>query len=146
MWEINTGSGRPFHAHHTQRSLWASDSKLSAAQGGVITFDLLQGTPAAGDVYFMLCSASGTTPGFNPFGVHIPLNPDPFLQVSANAPNNGIFIQTLGVLGATGNGLAGFGLPPGLAGGYTLDFAYLLLEPVPLMLKSASNPVPVQVF
>ena len=148
VWERFENQNRPiFHAHYIERALWADGDQLSAAAGGRIDFDLLQGTPAAGNLYLLLCSASGTTPGTPLFGVHIPLNFDPWFAASATYPNAApIFAQTLGTLTPLGRGSAAFGLPGGLPGGYQLDFSYLSFQPAPLMLQSASNPVPVRIL
>ena len=144
VWEHNS-PGQMFHAHHTRRSLWADVTSMTAAVGGRVNFDLLEGTPAAGDTYLLLCSAAGTTPGTTLFGVNIPLNLDPFFQASATYPNAApIFTQTFGTLGALGEAAAAFTLPAGLPGGYQLDFAFIQFQP--LLLKSASNPVPIQVL
>jgi len=132
-----------FHAHHTTRALWANARSMSASQGGRIDFDLLRGTPSTGDLYWLLCSASGTAPGTTLFGVNIPLNPDPFFQASATYPNAApIFIQTLGTLGGSGEGSAAFTLP----GGYRLDFAFAQFSLAPWSLEAASNSVPLEVF
>ena len=148
VWEYTMASkGGIFHAHHVGRSLWASDTAMSAATGGTIDFDLQQSTHAAGDLYLLLCSASGTTPGTSLFGVNVPLNFDPWFAASATYPNSSpIFTNTVGTMDSLGHSSASFTLPPGLPGGYDLDFAYLLFQAAPLRLKSASNSVPVSVF
>ena len=147
VWEHRPGQGSLFQAHHTRRSLWADVPSVAAAQGGRVNFDLLQATQGAGDLYLLLCSAAGTTPGTTLFGVNVPLNFDPFLQASAAYPNAApTFIQTFGTLGVSGEGSAAFTLPAGLPGGYQLDFAYLLIQSAPLMLKAASHSVPVQIL
>jgi hypothetical protein len=145
VWQHSGGGVGIFHAHHIRRSLWASDAALSAAQGGRIDFDLLQGTTAAGDLYLLLCSAAGTTPGINLFGTNLPLNLDPFFTASATYTNAApIFVRTLGTLGGLGEASAAFGLPAGLPGGYRLDFAYAVFQQPPITVRT-SNAVPVAV-
>ena len=147
VWEHFTSGGNPFHAHYTERSLWASDTNLSAATGGRIDFDLLQGTRGAGELYLLLCSASGTVPGTPFLGVNIPLNIDPFLRASATYPNAApTFIQTFGTLSGLGRAVSAFTLPTGLPGGYQLDFAYIRFTLTPGAVNAVSNPVPVQIL
>ena len=147
VWQHTSGQGSLFQAHHTPRSLWANTDSVSAAQGGRVDFDLLQGSSGAGDFYLLLCSASGTVPGTPLFGVNIPLNFDPFLQASFTYPNAApIFIQTFGTLGESGRGSAAFTLPPGGPSGYQIDFAHIVIPQPNLLPLIASNPVPVQIL
>ena len=147
VWEHHGGAGAVFHAHHTQRSLWADNSTVSAANGGRVNFNLLMGTTAANNTYLVLGSASGTTPGTPIGGVTLPLNVDPFLLASLTYPNAApILIQTLGTMGTLGNAVAAFTMPPGAPIGLRLDFAYALFHQTPLTIKAASNTIPVTVL
>lgn len=93
----------------------------------------------------MTCSIAGA---IIPLGsVNIPLNPDPWFSASAAYANAApIFSQTFGTLTGLGSASASFGLPPGLPGGYQLNFAYVVFGQGAPFLQAASNPVPVSVF
>ena len=144
VWE-HRGGGVLFHAHHTQRTLWASDTTVPAVAGGRVDFNLLSGTTAASHTYLVLCSASGTSPGTPLLGVTLPLNIDPLFLLSLAYPNAApVFAGTFGIMNAAGAAAASFTLPPAVApSGYQMHFAFTLFDPTRLALKSPSNPVPV---
>lgn len=145
VWEYfeNVGAHSLFHAHHTQRSLWADREAISAAAGGAVQFDLQAGTPRAGDAYVLLGSASGNTPGFALSGVNVPLNADGYLFGVIGSLGSGIFASWAGTTDASGGATATYALPalPFLAG-IRLDHAMLTIDPVSLTLSLASNAVP----
>ncbi|MCA8975878.1 MAG: aryl-sulfate sulfotransferase [Planctomycetes bacterium] len=141
------GSAMIFQAHLIERSLWCDASTLSIG-GGRIGFDHLVGSASAGDFQLLLGSMSGTAPG-TPVagGVVLPLNFDFLTAAMASQFNNGLFVDTLGVL--DGNGAAsssivvGPGLiPPALIGAH-LDFAHIVFDGSGLASR-ASNRVRVE--
>lgn len=138
-----------FQCHYVQRTLWADAEELSARGGGTVSFDLIAGRPAAGLPYLLLGSASGTAPGFQLGGLHVPLNPDFLLAASAQGAGSGMFVNTFGVLGPLGRGAAALALPGGavpVAGrGLDLDFAFVVASPSWTVLH-ASNPVPLRLL
>ncbi len=134
----------PFKARRYERTLWASDEKVSATSGGRIDFDLMAGTAWANQVYIMLGSASGTKPGINVGPFTIPLNLDVYLLSSLQSP---LLPKSIGKLDATGNAQAGFVLPASIGLpflGLTLNHAHVLLDSG-LALRRASNAVPVTI-
>jgi hypothetical protein len=143
IWE-HRGSGQIWLAEPVQRTLWANKKEVSATSGGAVVFDLLSGSPAANDLYLLLCSGSGTSPGTPVFGTTLPLNYDPFFLVSSLYPNSPpIFVNTFGILGPAGDASAAFTLPAGAApGGFRLDFAYLRIRFSPLSFAAGGNAVP----
>lgn len=121
-----------------------SGNELSAATGGVVHFTLDAGTAFAGRQYFLLGSASGTTPGINlPGGGNLPLNWDTvFNFVRLNY--NGAALQNFrGFLDASGQATATLtaGSAP-LAVGTILHFAYSTELPYDFQ----SNPAGVEII
>lgn len=108
----------------------APDS-ISLAEGGAQGLLLQQNAAFSGLVYLVLGSASGTTPGFSAGSFTIPLNVDPFFELSLLGANVYPFDATLGTFDAAGRAAARFfvttGLPPALIG-VTLSHAYGVLD------------------
>ena len=143
VWRQSTGF-EVFHAHYVQRSFWTDAEEISLTPGGSVGFDLIAGTPHAGEVYLVLGSASGTTPG-TPIGGHVlPLQFDGYFVLTLSQPNVFPFSQTLGTLDARGRANASFALPPGLRAlaGLHFDHAYVLIDPLSGSVTRASNAVP----
>ena len=77
---------------------------------------------------------SGTSPGFPlPNGLIMPLNRDIFTSIVSRFANSPVFLNFNAALDSSGRGWAqmdSFGpLPPGFLG-VTLNFAYLLFNPI----------------
>lgn len=148
VWSF-TAPGTPlvFQAQYVERTLWANRPALSIAAGGTVGFDLLSGTAQAGQMYWLLGSFTGTTPGFDYGGVHVPLNFDILTSFAAGYPNSQMLVNTLGLLSPGGSASASFVLPPALAppalAGLHLDFGYVVADPNTLQLRMASSTVPV---
>ena len=69
----------------------------------------------AGDLYLLLGSLSGTSPGTPlPGGLVLPLNLDGLLNGMATFPNLGVFVDTFGVVGVDGRASSSLVVPPGL--------------------------------
>jgi hypothetical protein len=107
---------------------------LSLSTGGVLDFNLFAGSDYAGRDYFLLGSMSGTSPGFPlPNGLIMPLNRDIFTSIVSRFANSPVFLNFNATLDSSGRGWAqmdSFGpLPPGFLG-VTLNFAYLLFNPI----------------
>ena len=110
----------------------ASPSFLSASLGGTITFSIDAGQGSASDLYAIVGTASGTSPGFNTQGFTIPLNPDPWFFLTVTQPNTPPLSNTIGVLDAGGKGAGQLTLPAGAAGalvGLVFDHLYATLTP-----------------
>ena len=107
---------------------------VSAGAGAEVPFRLDLGSQAAGQMYMILASGSGTTPG-TPFqGIVVPLNLDRWFAVSLNAPILPYFTNTHGTLDAGGGARASFAPPPGLLDpliGGRLDWAAVVLGSSP---------------
>lgn len=106
----------------------ADASHVSLAKGGTVTFALDAASPLQpGDAYFLLGSASGTTPlqlGLT----QLPLVPDAYFGLMISGANQGPFERTFGFLDANGRAhprlVVPLGLGPALAG-LTLHHAWI---------------------
>lgn len=130
-WQLS-GTSWVFHAHHVERRLWARGASVPLSRGGSVGFDLLAGTPFAGAAYVLLASASGTSPG-TPVGAHLlQLNYDPWTEFSLTFANSPFMSNTLGFLGAVGEGTCSLNLPPRFAPpaavGTAFDLAFVMVE------------------
>ncbi len=127
-------------------SLIADSSSISISQGGRQTFQLGACPENAGELYWLLGSATGTSPGVVWGGLEIPLNLDPYLLHTVNHPNSPPLATSLGVLDPWGKASASFSLPPGSdlsLAGLVVNHAYLVLDATTHQLESVSAPVPV---
>ncbi|MCR9243867.1 MAG: hypothetical protein NXI31_02465 [bacterium] len=119
---------------------------LRAGQRSVMTFRLAGDQTLANHNYLLLGSMNGTTPGI-PLGgtsVTLPLVPDAFLGITANAAISGQLPGFLGTLSANGTATATFDtqvrLPASMIG-ITVNFAWFTYYPT----IAASEPVMVTV-
>ena len=98
-------------------------------------------SPHAGLSYWVLGTASGTTPG-TPLGpVTLPLNLDPYMAYTVTTPNTAPLINSMGTLDAEGIAKAQFvipaGCPPSLLG-LTLHHAAIVFDATSIQL--VTNP------
>jgi hypothetical protein len=101
---------------------------LPASTGGTVTFTVSPGPLFQNDLYQIVGSTSGTTPGLDLFFVHLPLNFDPFFAwtiVLANGSSLPGFVGTLDATGTATGALVSGPLPPALIG-YQMDFAVVV--------------------
>lgn len=94
-------------------SLFAEPASIDTAVGGTQNFAFDCGAARAFNIYALLGTSSGSRPGFaSPFGPQIvPLNVDPWLQLSLDLANTSIYTNTLSLLDANGRGTASFNFP-----------------------------------
>jgi hypothetical protein len=136
-----------FKVRRYERYLWASSEEISAADGGLVHFDLLAGSANAGRDYMLGASMSGVEPGTPlPGGlVTIPLNRDllsDYILAHPDAPYFSGFTGSLDALGRASGLLDTQGaLPELLPPGSLVHFAYALSDPWDF----ASNATPVAV-
>jgi plastocyanin len=127
-----------------ERPLEADAIEVSLSAGGTVNFDLQAGPAHAGEVYFMLGSLSGTTPG-TPFGgLVVPLNVDSYTLDLLAAPG-AIIAGQLGFLDAAGEANASLTVPAGLdptLAGITANHAYFTINPITTAITSVSNAFP----
>ena len=125
-------------------SLYALDYSLSAATGGAIDLRLDAGATHGGKTYLMLGSLSGTSPGFDAAGLHVPLNWDDFSNLSLLWSGTPYFQNFFGTLDGAGKASATFNtqgpLDPAFVG-IEASFAFATLPPGDFI----SNPVTVTI-
>jgi subtilisin family serine protease len=121
--------------------LSATGYTLSAATGGTIDFNVNAGPDYAGDLYWVLGSVSGNSPGLDFGSVNLPLNFDGMFALTITAANSPAFQNTRGFLDGAGQATAtldsGGPFDP-VAVGVCITFAYLVYDGPPVY---ASNPV-----
>lgn len=124
-------------------SLLAGQVDLSASTGGEVVLVLDAEKARAGDLYLMLGSVSGTSPGIPVGSALLSLNPDAFFRRSLAAPNAPPLVDSFGVLDAAGTASARLVVPAdsGLVG-LQVSLAYLAGPPIDF----ASNAVTLTIF
>ncbi len=60
---------------------WTTSINFPTTSGGKQTLTVNAGKAHANSLYWIFGSVTGTRPGVNLLGVHIPLNPDPYTDV-----------------------------------------------------------------
>ena len=125
-------AGEVYAYSRTTLPLGVDFLSLSVEKGGVQTMSLNAGAEHAGKLYWVLGSASGTSPGTPLLGADVPLNPDVYLDFTLLHPNLPPLEDTLGLLDAPdGTDTARFNLganaPPSLVG-TTWHHAYIVLN------------------
>jgi len=137
-------SGTVFKARRYDRRLFSQPYHLSVSAGGQVSFHIEAGAMRAGQTYFLVGSASGTSPGISVGnGVVLPLNADPYLMFTVVNPNAGFLPQSLGTLDSEGASTVTLSLPPAGAPsslvGATLHHAYVVLDLAAGIATRASN-------
>jgi hypothetical protein len=125
------------------------EQALSIADGGQQELLLNAGASHAGEVYLLLGSASGTSPGI-PLGIgSLDLVPDAYFAWLLGAPNQTLAKQALGLLDGQGRARARIEIPAGqlplAAQNQVLHHAYVTLGSAPgasILLTLVSNAVP----
>lgn len=114
-----------------ERSLVADSSTLSLSAGGSQGLDLAFGSELAGQLYFVLGSTSGTSPGV-PVELHtLPLNVDDYTLLTLSQPNSTFLSPSLSFLGGDGRASLQFSLPAGTSSslsGLVVNHAGLLFD------------------
>jgi len=90
-----------------------SASSISLASGGAVNLEVSVGPQHGGAWRLVLGSVSGSTPGLQIAGVHLPLNVDAYFLHTLQTPNTPPLVRNLAPLSAQGAGSARFALPAG---------------------------------
>ena len=125
--------------------LSADTDTLSLAAGGAQNLALHAGASHAGDLYLLLGSAAGTSPGVPVGGGTLPLNVDGYFLFTLGNANTPPLSGSFGVLGPAGDAAAQFALPagsPATLAGATVWHAYVTLDAVTVAPELASNAMP----
>ena len=127
------------------QTLVGSPDSLSTATGGIHAMELNAGASLGGQLYWLLGSLSGSSPGFPYDGLVIALNPDSYFTYTSLHPNTPPLTGSLGNLQVDGTASASFTLPaalfPELAGA-TAVHAFVVIDLGTLGLLHSSNAVP----
>ncbi|MEO0853593.1 MAG: hypothetical protein AAFY15_08835, partial [Cyanobacteria bacterium J06648_11] len=99
----------------TLPALSASPPGISPMSGGFQSLSIDAGPARAGQFYWILGSASASGPAVSLGELFLPLTLDAYTNVSINLANSVPFVNTFGVLDATGKGFAGISVPPQIA-------------------------------
>ncbi|MEW6071048.1 MAG: C25 family cysteine peptidase [Planctomycetota bacterium] len=87
-------------------SFWADAYSISVATGGAVDMHLAAGATKAGKPYLILGSLSGTVPGFDVLGMHVPLNWDSFTDMILAMVGSPYFVGFWGTLDGAGEATA----------------------------------------
>ena len=121
-------------------------SSVSIATGGAQKFTLDAGTQHGARFYWILGSLTGTSPGINLGGLHLPLNPDPWTDITIAWANTLWLTNTNGRLDPSGRAQAFFNVPKVTDTrviGLVFHHAYVVYD-ASGNLYMASNPVPLK--
>ena len=104
---------------------------ISEAVGGSQTFAIDAGPEHGGSLYWVLGTASGTSPGLPAGSFTLPLNADAWFGFTLSAPNTPVLATSFDFLDVDGDATSVLTLPGGLGAGIvglTLHHACLLLD------------------
>ena len=108
----------------------ASPPQISVSAGGTQAM-FLDASAFAGEVYWVLGTLSGTSPGLPVGSVVVPLNFDFYFQITLSSPNADPLVDTLGTLNGQGRAVAQFSLTAGSApvlAGLTPTHAFVVVD------------------
>jgi len=122
-------------------TLWTDRHVLSLQHTGTQRLMLDAGPAHAGRNYWIFGSVTGTSPGVNLLGVHVPLNPDLYTDVTIVSANTPIMANFRGTLAFDGTAQASFNVPSNVPRlrDFTLHHACIIYDNVTWYM--ASNPV-----
>jgi hypothetical protein len=131
-----------------KNTLTADIASMSVAAGCVQNLDFHPGPALGSQIYLILGSLSGWSPGF-PFGSQrVPLNPDWYTDFTLNGANSPFLVDTFGILPPSGSTLAQAVFPAQVLNGLqglTMHHAAVVAD-WSLNIVHASNPVPLQLL
>ncbi|MBI1380549.1 MAG: hypothetical protein GC161_05600 [Planctomycetaceae bacterium] len=122
-------------------SLGTIGAGFSIATGGTQELRLAAGAARAGDLYLLVGSLSGTTPGLPVDSFVLPLNFDFYSNLTLTTPNSGFLPGSLGFLDANGRASAAFTLPAAapVAGPLDIHHAFLTIDLSTFAVSFTSN-------
>jgi hypothetical protein len=124
-------------------ALYGDGHEISIKAGGTQRLTVHAGKAHANRSYWIFGSETGTRPGIDLLGVHIPLNPDLYTIIAMGAVNGREFTNFRGTLDANGLATASVNIPANLAFGFTFHHAYVVYD-ASGKIHMASNAVPVR--
>jgi hypothetical protein len=126
------------------QELSADVASISLASGGSQVLSLHAGAARAGDLYWLLGSLSGTSPGLPAGAFTLPLTPDGYFNFTLSNPNSALLQNTFGILDAAGAGSSTIQVPAGLSpslAGVSGNHAFVTLSLPSATATGVSNPV-----
>lgn len=146
---VGTSTSRRNYPYVAVRApyLFGTPMEISAASGGTHEMIVKAGSSNAGLGYFIAGSLSGTSPGVMLGQAMVPLNPDPYTDISILAANTAVLVNTKGTLDSNGEARAQLVAPPVSASAVGLNFhhAYIVNQgPNILMGSNATRMLIVQ--
>lgn len=134
-WHVEPAPDVTFHA---------DSFEVSLASGGTQSLCLEAGQAHALRQYAIFGSVTGTSPGISLGGVGIPLNVDPYTDITVGSALPPVYVNFKGSLDSSGEATAAINVPalPSVAG-VTLHHAYLVYDAAGVF-HLASNPVPLR--
>ena len=139
-------AGEVFSFTLENKPLQVDTVSVSVSEGGTQTMTIDAGPEHAGKLYWVLGTLSGTSPGFELLGAHLPLNPDFYYNFTLQHPSLFPLVDTVGFLdGANGTATAAFTQPsdgkPSVVG-LLMHHAYIVLDAGSI--DFVSNPMPLE--
>jgi hypothetical protein len=124
-------------------SLYGDVHDISIQSGGTQRLTVNAGKAHANRLYWIFGSETGTSPGVDLLGAHIPLNPDLYTIIAMSAPNGKEFTNFKGTLDANGLATASFNLPARLPfpPGFTFHHAYVVYDANGIFMTSNAVPL-----
>jgi FG-GAP repeat len=131
------------HVYSSRKLAIATDvHRIDIAKGGTQAMSLDAGAAHANRSYWIFGSITGSTPGINLGGFHIPLNPDPYTDLALSLVSQAPFLEFRGTLDASGKATTSFVVPAALPlPPLTLHHAYVVFGAGGVLFMS-SNAVP----
>ena len=126
-------------------ALYGDVHAIPITTGGTQKLTVNAGKRHANRLYWIFGSMTGTNPGVNLLGVHIPLNPDPYTDVAIATVNTTVFTNFRGTLDSNGLATGSFNVPATLPlpAGFTFHHAYVVYD-ASGKFYMASNAVPLR--
>lgn len=148
--QVNNG-GRAAQVELSQalESFQSIATSASLSAGGEQQLRLNASFLQAQQLYLILGSASGTSPGQFGAGVQVPLNLDPYFLTTLLNPEGSPLEPSIGLLGTAGTALAKVVVPAGTdptLAGLILHHAYLVLNPLNGEVLSVSTPLALELL
>lgn len=127
-----------------QLTLTADETKVDLATGGTQNLTFRAGPALRNRSYWILGTATGTTPGFPLLGIRMPLNCDDYSTMTIGAANSAGFVGFFGTLDSNGDATASWRTGPirGVTGPFSLHHVGIVFDPATGQMLSVSNPVP----
>lgn len=130
-------------------SLDACPGEISLVAGGVQNLELWAGADLAGELYLMLGSATGTTPGPVVDGLEVPLVIDSYFLETLNPAGGAPLIGGFGLLDFEGRASTQVSVPAGTdptLAGLVVHHAFVVLSQLTGQVLSVSSPVAVELL